>query len=84
MLNAEEVSLNEGLDAKDLIFAMAAIATPKASGNCNQHNRGKGRGNYNNRGGRGGRGAGNQSPQYNPFTPLFSQISPIQALVLLD
>ena len=65
MLNAEEVFLNEGLGAKDPIFAMATTATPKPSGNYNQYNRGNGRGNYNNRG---GRGAGNHSPQYNPFT----------------
>ena len=37
MLNAEEESLNEGLDIKDLIFAMAATATPKLSGNFNQN-----------------------------------------------
>ena len=37
MLNAEEESLTEGLDTKDSIFAMAAIATPKPSGNFNQN-----------------------------------------------
>ena len=35
MLNTEEESLNEGLDAKDSIFAMVATATPKPSGNFN-------------------------------------------------
>ena len=35
MLNAKEESLNEGLDIKDSIFAMAATATPKPSGNFN-------------------------------------------------
>ena len=35
MLNAEEESLNEGLDIKDSIFAMAATATPKPSENFN-------------------------------------------------
>ena len=33
MLNAEEESLNEGLDVKDPIFAMAATATSKPNGN---------------------------------------------------
>ena len=63
MLNAEEESLNEGLDTKDSIFAMATTATPKPSGNFNQNqfNRGRGRGNFNNIGGRGGRG-GHHSP----------------------
>ena len=70
MLNAKEESLNEGLDAKDSIFAMVATATPKPSGNFNQFNRERGRGNSNNRGRRGGRGVGNHSPQYNPFTPF--------------
>ena len=75
MLNPEEESLNEGLDIKDSIFAMAATATPKPSGNFNQNqfNRGMGRGHFNNKGGRGGRG-GHHSPQYNqynPFTPPF-------------
>ncbi|XP_023922287.1 uncharacterized protein LOC112033743 [Quercus suber] len=74
MLNAEEESLNDGLNIKDSIFAMAAT-TPKPSGNFNQNqfNRGRGRGNFNNRGGRGGRGSYHspQYNQYNPFTPPF-------------
>ena len=37
MLNAKEEYLNEGLDTKDLIFAMAATATRKPSGNFNQN-----------------------------------------------
>ena len=58
MLNVEEESLNEGFEIKDTIFAMAATATPKSNINgFNPYsNKGKGRGNYNNRGGRGGRG----------------------------
>ena len=69
MLNAKEESLNEGLDFKDPIFAIAAAATSKPNGNSyNQYNKGKGRGNYNNRGGRGGRGPSNQLPSYNQFT----------------
>ena len=67
MLNGEEESLNEELDTKDSIFALAATATTRPSGNFNQsggnfnhNNRGRGRGSYNNRGGRGGRNAGNQ------------------------
>ena len=63
ILNAEDGSINEGLDVKDPIFAMAATATSKPNGNSyNQYNKGKGRGNYNNRGGRGGRGPSNQLP----------------------
>ena len=63
MLNAEEESLNEGLDFKDPIFPMAAAATSKPNGNSyNQYNKGRGRRNYNNRGGRGGRGPSNQLP----------------------
>ena len=67
MLNGEEESLNEGLDTKDSIFALAATATTRPGGNFNQsggnfnhNNRGGGRGSYNNRGGRGGRNAGIQ------------------------
>ena len=41
VLNAEEESLNKGLDAKDSIFAMAATATLKPSGNFNQFKRGR-------------------------------------------
>ena len=37
MLNAKKESLNEGLDIKDSIFAMAATTTPKPSGNFNQN-----------------------------------------------
>ena len=69
MLNVEDESLNEGLDVKDPIFAMAAATTSKLSGNSyNQYNKGMGKGNYNNRGGRRGRGPSNQLPQYNQFT----------------
>ena len=77
MLNDEEESLNEGVDIKDSIFALAATTTPRPGGNFIQscgnfshHNRGRGRGNFNHRGGRGGRNAGNQSPHYNHFTPF--------------
>jgi len=55
MLNAEEESLNEGSEIKDPIFAMSTVANSKPNNNgFNQsYNRGRGRGNYNNRGGRG-------------------------------
>jgi len=74
MLNAEEESLNEGLDGKDSIFALAALTNQKFNGNSYNHNqnRGRGRGNFNNRGGRGGRGSSGQSPQFGPF----NQFSP--------
>ena len=79
MLNGEEESLNEELDTKDSIFALAATATPRpggnfnqSSGNFNHHNRGRGRGSFNHKGGRGGRNAGNQSSYYNHFTPFQS------------
>ena len=35
MLNGEEESLNEGVDTKDSIFAMAATATPRLGVNFN-------------------------------------------------
>ena len=57
MLNAEKEFLNEGIEVKDSIFALAASTNQKSNSNgFNQnHNRGRGRGNFNNRGGRGGR-----------------------------
>ena len=63
MLNAEEEFLNEGSEIKDPIFAMAAAANPKPINNgFNQsYNKGRGRGNYNNRGGIDGRGSNGQS-----------------------
>ena len=69
MLNAEEESLNEGSDVKDTIFAMAATAPPKPNNNGfnPSSNRGRGRGNYNNRGGRGGTSSSHQSSQFNQF-----------------
>ena len=59
MLNAKEESLNEGSEIKDSIFAMAATTTPMSNnkGFNPSSNRGKGRDNFNNRGGRGGKGA---------------------------
>ena len=42
MLNAKEKSLNEGLDVKDPIFALAATSTSKPNVN---YNKGRGRGN---------------------------------------
>ena len=65
MLNAEEESLNEDLEVKDPVFAMAST-TPKLnnSGYNQAFNRGRGRGNYNNMGGKGGRGPSNQPSQY--------------------
>nr|POE50236.1 hypothetical protein CFP56_45837 [Quercus suber] len=67
MLSAEEESLNEGLDVKDSVFAMAATTAKPNNNGHNQifynnghnqnFNRGRGRGNYNNRGGKGGRGS---------------------------
>ena len=55
MLNAEEESLNEGIEVKDTIFAMTAIANQKSNGSgYNQsYNRGRDKGNFNNKGGRG-------------------------------
>nr|POF05209.1 hypothetical protein CFP56_56831 [Quercus suber] len=69
MLNVEEESLNEGFEIKDTIFAMVAVANPKPKNNgFNQaSNRGRGKGNYTNRGGRGGRGSNGQSSQFNQF-----------------
>ena len=75
MLNAKEESLNEGLDVKNQIFAMAASSTSRYNGNYNQYNRGRGRKNYNNRGGRGGRGSDNQSPHFNQFSQFQSNQS---------
>ena len=75
MLNAEKKSLNEGLDVKDPIFALAATSTSKPNGNYNQYNRRRGRGNYKNRGGRGGRGSNNQSPHFNQFSQFQSNQS---------
>ena len=72
MLNVEKESLNEGLDVKDQIFAMATTSTPKSNSNYNQYNRGRGRENYN---GRGGRGSDNQAPHFNQF----SQFQPHQS-----
>ena len=69
MLNVEEESLNEGIEIKDSIFALAASTNQKPNNNgFNQnHYRGKGRGNFNNRGGRGGRGFIVQPSQFHPF-----------------
>ena len=62
MLNAEKDFLNEGIEVKDSIFALAASTNQKSNSNgFNQnHNRGRGRGNFNNRGGKGGRGFSGQ------------------------
>ena len=62
MLNAEKEFLNEGIEVKDSIFALATSTNQKSNSNgFNQnHNRGRGRGNFNNRGGRGGRGFSGQ------------------------
>ena len=62
MLNAEKEFLNEGIEVKDSIFALAASTNQKSNNNgFNQnHNRGRGRGNFNTRGGRGGRGFSGQ------------------------
>ena len=69
MLNAKKESLNYGSKIKDTIFAMAATANPKPNNNgFNQsYNRGRGRGNYNNRGGKGGRESNGQSSQFTHF-----------------
>ena len=73
MMNAEEESLNEGLEVKDTIFAMATSTNQKPHGGSYSQpfNRGRGRENFNHRGGRGGRGSNSQtsfSPsQFNPF-----------------
>ena len=62
MLNAEKEFLNEGIEVKDSIFALAASTNQKSNSNgFNQnHNKGRGRGNFNNRGGKGGRGFSGQ------------------------
>ena len=73
MMNAEEESLNEGLEVKDTIFAMAALTNqkPHGSGYNQPSNRGRGRGKFNHRSGRGGRGSNSQSSfspsQFSPF-----------------
>ena len=69
MLNAEEESLNEGLDGKDSIFALAALTNQKFNDNGYNHNlnRGRCKGNFNNKGGRGGRGSSGQPPQFSPL-----------------
>lgn len=77
MLNVEEESLNEGLEVKNPIFAMAFASNsrPNTNNGFNQYfsqsysNRGRGRDNYNNRGGRGGKGSNNSSNQFNQFSP---------------
>ena len=69
LLNAEEESLNEGMEVKDSTFAMADNTTPRFNntGGHNNHNqsnnRGKGRGN-NAR----GRGKGSSPNQFNQFS----------------
>ena len=70
MLNAEEESLNEGLEIKDSTFAMAVNTAPRSNNsggfsNYNQsNNRGRGRGN-NNR----GRGRGSSPNQFSQYSP---------------
>jgi len=69
LLNAEEESLNEGMEVKDSTFVMADNTTPRFNntGGHNNHNqsnnRGKGRGN-NAR----GRGKGSSPNQFNQFS----------------
>ena len=53
MLNSEKEYLNEGLDVKDPVFAMAAVSNsrPNTNSSYNQsfnqsYNRGRGQGNY--------------------------------------
>ena len=69
MLNVEEESLNEGIEVKDSIFGMVASTNqkPNSNGFNQNHNKGRGRGNFNNRGGRGGRGFNGQPSQFHPF-----------------
>ena len=66
MLNAEEESLNEGIEVKDSIFALATSTNqkPNSNGFNQNYNRGRGKGNFNNRGGRGGRGFSGQHSQF--------------------
>ena len=65
MLSAEEESLNDGLEVKDSVFAMATTTPKPSNSGYNQaFNRGRGRSNYNNRGGKGGRGPTNHRSQY--------------------
>ena len=75
LLNAEEESLNEGMEFKDSTFAMAVNSTPRfnntggnfhTSNQSNNTNRGRGRGN--NAKGR-DRGPGPSSSQFNHFFP---------------
>ena len=74
LLNAEEDSLNEGMEIKDSTFAMVVSTAPRFNNTggyntYNQfHNRGKGRNNN-------GRGRGGPSPNhFNQFSPSqFSQ-----------
>jgi len=76
MLNAEEESLNEGLEVKDPVFAMVAASNSRPNNyngynqsyNQSYNNRGRGRGNYNNRGGRGGRNSNTPQNQFNQFS----------------
>ena len=76
MLNAEEESLNEGLDVKDLVFAMAATTPKPNNSDYNQaFNRGRGWGNYNNKGDKGGKGPSKQPSQYQHFNQ-FQQVQP--------
>ena len=44
LLNAEEESLNEGLEVKDSIFAVATSANWKSNGNGYNQNQNRGRG----------------------------------------
>ena len=76
MLSAEEESLNDGLEVKDLVFAMATTTPKPSNSGYNQaFNRGRGRSNYNNSGGKGGRGPTNHRSQYQHFNQ-FQQVQP--------
>ena len=76
LLNAEEESLNEGMEIKDSTFVMSVNTTPRFNntGGYNSfnlsNNRGRGRGN--NARGR-GRGPGSLFNQFNQFSQSHSQ-----------
>ena len=80
MLNAEKKSLNEGLDVKDPIFALAATSTSKPNGD---YNRGRGRGNTTTE-----IGEEVKAQIVNHLTSInfhnFSQTSPTQLLLVPD
>nr|POF21030.1 hypothetical protein CFP56_53755 [Quercus suber] len=75
LLNAEEESLNEGMEIKDSIFAMAVNTTPSFAntGGYNNHNQSNNRGKGRNNNGK-GQSRGSSPSQFNQFSQSqFSQ-----------